>query len=155
MLFLASCVKHVPIKQPNYIGTYVINKVTSSLISNSSVSNNCVFENGEQYIENNELPILDTITTDQFMLKINPTSISFDPLIIGLDTIWNITYPMTFESVNTSYNLGRFIFYAEGTKRIWKLISATSTNLTLTTSGIWPNGNAGANVQITLKLKKL
>jgi hypothetical protein len=89
------------------------------------------------------------------MLKINPTSISFDPLIIGLDTIWNITYPMTFESVNTSYNLGRFIFYAEGTKRIWKLISATSTNLTLTTSGIWPNGNAGANVQITLKLKKL
>jgi hypothetical protein len=155
LILLAACVKQTPVQEANYSGTYVITKITSSLISNTSISNNCVFENGEQYVENSEIPALDTIVTDQFLLKISTSSISFSPTISGTDTTWKFNYPLIFESFNTTLNLGRFTFFANGTKRIWKLTSVINNQLILAPSGIWPNGNAGANVQITLQLKKL
>ena len=155
VILLAACVKQIPVRQPNYSGTYVITKITSSLISNTSTSNNCVFENGEQYVESSEIPALDTIVTDQFLLKINTSSIAFSPTISGTDTTWKFNYPMTFESTDATLNLGRFTFFANGTKRIWKLTSVVNNQLILAPSGIWPDGNAGANVQITLQLKKI
>jgi len=158
LLLLNSCYKQY--SQPKTLslsGEYIIDKVTYSVIENST-PNEKVFYPGYVYINPNESFPMDSLKVGFTRWHFDYSIASFNPQVLPTGTvIWNNRYVYSVRNHYTNYDLGYIdINMDNGSRRIFKIIDDGVENLVLRTTNNWGvYGPSGEAESVTLYLTRI
>jgi hypothetical protein len=154
LIIFGGCIKQQPIPvKMNLIGTYKVQKVIRQTTDNYQTEIQQYFANGQLFVNNLEVPGLDSIYTDFTCLKIENNRIHFQQIVSGQDTIWKHSY-VAQNDIPISLTNPYYVFYPLGSKRSWHILDFTDSSFTVLSSTQWPQGNLGAVYTTTLVLQK-
>jgi hypothetical protein len=153
-IFLGGCIKQQPTPAlMNIKGTYKVQKVIRQTTGNYQTEIQQYYANGQLFVNNLEIPGLDSLYTDFSCLKIEDNHIHLQQVVSGQDTIWKHSYVAQNE-ISISPTNPYYVFYPLGSKRTWHILDCTDSSLTVLSSTQWPQGNLGAAYTTTLVLQK-
>lgn len=158
LLLLTSCYKQY--SQPKTLslsGEYIIDKVTYSVIENST-PNEKVFYPGNVFINPNESFPMDSIKIGFTRWHFDYAIASFNPQILPTGTvIWGNRYVYSVRNHYTNYDLGYIdINMDNGSRRIFKIVDDGVENLVLRTTNNWgAYGPSGEAESVTLYLTRI
>ena len=158
LFLLSSCYKQY--SQPKTLslsGEYIIDKVTYSVIENSTPDDK-VFYPGNVFINPNESFPMDSIKIGFTRWHFDYAIASFNPQILPTGTvIWGNRYVYSVRNHYTNYDLGYIdINMDNGSRRIFKIIDDGVENLVLRTTNNWgAYGPSGAAESVTLYLTRI
>jgi hypothetical protein len=158
LFLLSSCYKQY--SQPKTLslsGEYIIDKVTYSVIENSTPDDK-VFYPGNVFINPNESFPMDSIKIGFTRWHFDYAIASFNPQILPTGTvIWGNRYVYSVRNHYTNYDLGYIdINMDNGSRRIFKIIDDGVENLVLRTTNNWGGyGASGEAESVTLYLTRI
>jgi len=153
-VFLTSCQKIDDPKLLDITGKYVIDKIT--VLNDSGTKEIKVFP-GEVYKNTYDSFPLDSISVGFTKWYINNYQIMFNPATLPTGrTIWNDKYYYSITNQYITYDYGYIhLTLDDGSVRIFKILDDSMESLTLRTTGLWPQGQFGNQITITISLTRI
>ena len=153
-LLFTSCVKIDKPKLLDITGKYVIDGIT--ILNDSETKETKVFP-GEIYRNEYDSYPLDSINVGFTKWYINNYQIMFNPTTLPTGkTIWNDKYYYSITNEYVTYDYGYIhLTLDNGSTRIFKILDDGLETLTLRTTGLWPQGQYGNQITITISLTRI
>jgi len=158
LVCLTSCYKqYTQPKTLSLSGEYIVDKITYSVIENSTNPQEQSFYPGTMFINPNESFPMDSILVGFTKWHLDYSVISFKPHTLPTGkTVWEKQYFYNVINHYSIYDLGYIDFTMEdGSRRVFKILDDGVENLVLRTTGQWAYGSSGTNVSITLFLTRV
>ena len=156
LVLITSCVKYAQPPLLSLSGEYRIDKITYENRDNSSL--NQVFYPGDLYVNESETKPIDSISVGFTRLALDYSIIYFNPVDLPSGgTTWSKKYTYYTHGQRSVYDYGysKYIFYYDGTRRVWKILDDGVESLAIRTSGSYDFGSNSSGETTTMFLTRV